>query len=156
MSDERVVQVAWLRQAEQDLRQALDRRRGPKILSPDHQIHAGVGIIDDAGEMVGRRRILPGENRISDILAAAFESLPAFLGPARQMRRSDRARRVQPPTVGDRRAAVRIVRKPAAGARIGAAGVAVRRGQGLGDVRTRAETGIYQALPLQPVKRFGI
>ena len=49
---------------------------------------------------------------------------------------------------------VGIVGQGAAGAGIGAAGVAVRRGQRLGDLGAGAETGIDQPVSLQPVERL--
>ena len=52
-----------------------------------------------------------------------------------------------------RRAALGIVGQAAAGAGIGGRGVAVRRGQRLGDVGAGAEAGIDQARALQALER---
>ncbi len=53
-----------------------------------------------------------------------------------------------------RRAPLGIVGQGAAGAGIEAAGVAVRRGQRLGDLGAGAEAGIDQPVGLQPVERL--
>jgi len=58
--------------------------------------------------------------------------------------------------MGSSRAAPRIVRQAAAGARVTAAGIAMRGGERLGDVGPGAEAGIDQPLLLQPLQRLGV
>jgi len=58
--------------------------------------------------------------------------------------------------MGDIGTALGIVGKVPAGTGIAASRVAVGRGQRLGDVRARAETGIDEPLSLELLQRLGI
>ena len=88
-SDQRMVEIGRLGQAEQRLEQPLDRGRGPQVRAADDQGHAARGIVDDAGEMIGGRRILAGEDGVADVaLRCAVNALPSCLGPASAGRRA--------------------------------------------------------------------
>ena len=79
MGDERVMEIGRLVQPEQGLQQALGRGRRAQILAAHDQGDARRRIVDDAGEMIGGRRVLAGEDGIAEIAMLAFEPDAAFL-----------------------------------------------------------------------------
>ena len=103
--------------------------------------------------MVGRRRILPGEDGVADLLAAAFETGGVLFGPVRKPRQRDGPPGIEPPTVRRACSPLGIVRKPAACAGIAAPGIAMWRCQRLGNVGAGAKTGIDQPLFPEPIQR---
>ena len=76
-----MVKVAWLGQFEQGLKQPLDRCRGPQVRAAYNDVHAAGRIVDDAGEVVARRRILPREDRLADVRFACGELRPVSFFP---------------------------------------------------------------------------
>ena len=150
MGDQRVVKVGRLGQAEQLLEEPLRGRGRPQILAPHDQRPARLGIVDNAREMVGGRRVLTSEDRIADVLALAVEAGAIVLGPARQTGETNRLLRIQPPAVGRIGPPLRIVWEAAAGAGIAAAGIAVWGRERLGDVGAGAEARIDEILRLEP------
>ena len=80
MGDERVVEIGRLGQAQQNLQQALDRRRAAQVGAAHDERHAACGIVDDAGEMIGGGRVLARQDDVVEILAAAVK-LPVLLVP---------------------------------------------------------------------------
>jgi hypothetical protein len=156
VGDERVMEVGGLREAEQPLEKPLGWRRGPQILSSHDQRHAGLGIVDDACEVIGRRGVLAGQDGVADLLTAAFEAGAVLFRPIRQAGQRNRPLRIEAPAMRDVGTALGIVGKAPAGTGIAASGIAVGRGQRLGDVRARAETGIDEPLSLELLQRLGI
>ena len=97
--------------------------------------------------MIGGGRILAREDGVADVGGGRGEA--ARRRPRSSVGRPARASAggaVEPPAVRGRGAALGIVGQAAAGAGIGAAGIAVRRGQRGGDVGAGAEAGIDQAV----------
>jgi hypothetical protein len=156
MQHQGMVQIFGLGQAQQDLQQPLHRGRGSEVGAAHDQVDAARRVVDDAGEVIGRGRVLAGEDRIADVAGLCREARAVMLGPAWQPRLRQRFRRVQPPAVRCRCLPLGVVGQAAAGAGIGAAGIAVRGGQRLGDVGPGAEAGIDQAHAAQPLQRFGV
>ena len=81
MRDKLVVQIGRLGQAEQQLEEALDRRRGAEVGAAHHEGHAGSGVIDHATQMIGCRRVLAGEDRVADLVGACSEFASVGLVP---------------------------------------------------------------------------
>ena len=148
MRDERMVEIGRLRQAEQDLQQPLDRGRGPQV-----------GAANDQSSRRSRHR----RRRRTDDSPRAH---PSGRGWRRRVARSLDRNALHRPRVHDGQASdrQRLARNRAASsaaswrARSGSsgrprqvpgydvAGIAVRRGQRLGDVGAGAEAGVDQAL----------
>jgi len=140
VGDEFVVMVGGLRQAEQELEEALHRGRGLEVGTAHDQRHARRGIVDDAGEMVGGGSILAGEDDVIEIGAGGDVAMFAF-APAWQAGAGERGAAVEAPAVRLCGSAHGVVGKGAAGAGI----VRVRPMRGRergGDVGAGAETGI--------------
>ena len=92
--------------------------------------------------MIGCRRILSGEDRVADVARASLRNCchrprSTTASPVKL----ERLGRIEPPAMRRRRAPLGIVGQAAAGARVGGRGVAMRRGQRLGDVGAGAEAG---------------
>ena len=81
MRHQRMVKIGRLREAEQFLEQPLDRRRCAKIGTPNDHRHAALRIVDDAGQVIGSRRVLAGENGVADVAFGGGEGSAVGLGP---------------------------------------------------------------------------
>ena len=108
VSDERMVKVGRLRKAEQLLEHALDRGRGSEVGAADDRRDAARRIVDHAGEVIGRGRVLAGQDRVADLRRVAGEDGPIRFPPAGQARRRHRLGRRPAP---DRAAALAGLRR---------------------------------------------
>ena len=90
MRDERVMEIGGLRQVEQGLEQALDRRRRSQVRAADDHRYPCRRIVDDAGEVIRCRRVLPREDRVADLRRVGGKALSVGLRPRRQAREFER------------------------------------------------------------------
>ncbi len=104
--------------------------------------------------MVGGGRVLARKDCVTEIAALAGEPPAILLYPARQAGHGKRLFGVEPPAMRRGGAAIRIVGQWAAGTGVGASGIAMGRGQRLGDLGTGAKAGIDQLVSLQPIERL--
>ena len=81
MHDQRVVEVTRLGQAEKRLQKPLHGRRRPEVRGANHQAHAAGGIVDDAGEVLARRRVLSCQDLVVDVTDRGGEAAAVLLGP---------------------------------------------------------------------------
>ena len=123
------MKIGRLGQVEQLLKEALGRRRWAQIFSANDERNTRLGIVDDAGEMVGGWCILTSEDGVTDVFALAVEVSAIVFGPAGQTDEINRLFRVQPPAVGRIGLPLRIVGEAAARAGVAASRIAMRRRQ---------------------------
>ena len=119
------------------------RRSAPRTTSR----HAARRIVDHAGEMIGGGRVLPREDRVAEVARVRLEA------SVRRLRSMPAGRRSPAPwpsraasNAASSRAAPGSSGRPRQVPGYDARGVAVRRGQRLGDVGAGAEAGVDQAL----------
>src|SRR4051794_26087914 len=98
--------------------------------------------------MIGGGRVLAGEDHVVKVRGTGRVAATVLLDPGRESRNLERFDGVEPPTMRQRRASLRIVGKGSAGAGI------VRRGavwcfQSSSNIGASAETGIDQPLRAQ-------
>ena len=154
VADERVVEIAWLRQVEQFLQQPLDGSRRAQVDAANDDRYATRGIVDNAGEMVGREGVLARQDRVADVGGGPGEARTVGLAPAGDAADArDRGGGIEPPAVGCGGAARGVVGLAAAGPRIGCAGVAMGGGERGGDIGAGAEAWVDQLCVTQAVER---
>ena len=81
--DERVVELMRLGQFEQDLQEALNRRRRSQIGPADGQRDAARGIVDHTGQVISGGRALSCKDDIVEIIDGAGESRAVVFDPRR-------------------------------------------------------------------------
>src|SRR5512139_558957 len=99
-----MVKILRLRKAQQDLKQALGRRRRAKILPSYDEVHARCRIIDDAGKVIGGWRVLSREYGIAEVGPPTLMQGATMFGPAGKAGPFQRLRDVDPPAMWRRSA----------------------------------------------------
>ena len=94
--------IAWSRQPQQRLQDAMDVRRLNQIGPAGHQGHLLDRVIDGDGQMIARRHVLAGENDIAErrrIRQLAARPVGAVLEPVQRAGQGEGAREIEPKRV---------------------------------------------------------
>jgi hypothetical protein len=88
-----------LRKAQQDLKQALGRRRRTKILPSHDKVHARRRIVNDAGKVIGGWRVLSRDYCIAEVGPFTPMQCAIMFGPAGKTGSFQCLRDVDPPAM---------------------------------------------------------